>query len=181
MTQQYHLASMAAWLSSTGISHHNLLPHNSSIHPWQSTAALTLGSLHNPQTLRPCPGMYGCGKDCLILIPFRLPQISCFTLSLKCFSSDSELARCGAQTPASVPPPAQGRSSPTHTPVSPQFLVLLSFACVYSFPLVRDSCPLSAGVLHALLCLKVYSWCIRGEEVDSMSTYSSGILFSLSF
>ena len=35
-------------------------------------------------------GMYGCGKDCLILIPFRLPQISCFTLSLKCFSSDSD-------------------------------------------------------------------------------------------
>ena len=34
--------------------------------------------------------MYGCGKDCLILIPFRLPQISCFTLSLKCFSSDSD-------------------------------------------------------------------------------------------
>ena len=27
MTQQYRLASMAAWLSSTGISHHNLLPH----------------------------------------------------------------------------------------------------------------------------------------------------------
>ena len=34
--------------------------------------------------------MYGCGKDCLILIPFRLPQTSCFTLSLKCFSSDSD-------------------------------------------------------------------------------------------
>ena len=34
--------------------------------------------------------MYGCGKDCLNLIPFRLPQISCFTLSLKCFSSDSD-------------------------------------------------------------------------------------------
>ena len=34
--------------------------------------------------------MYGCGKDCLILIPFRLPQISSFTLSLKCFSSDSD-------------------------------------------------------------------------------------------
>ena len=34
--------------------------------------------------------MYGCGKDCLILIPFRLPQISSFSLSLKCFSSDSE-------------------------------------------------------------------------------------------
>ena len=35
---------------------------------------------------------------------------------------------------------------------------------IYSFPLVRHSCPLSAGVLHALLCLKVYSWCIRGER-----------------
>ena len=34
--------------------------------------------------------MYGCGKDYLILIPFRLPQISCFTLSLKCFPSDSD-------------------------------------------------------------------------------------------
>ena len=34
--------------------------------------------------------MYGCGKDCLILIPFRLPQIRCFTLSLKCFSCDSD-------------------------------------------------------------------------------------------
>ena len=30
------------------------------------------------------------GKDCLILILFRLPQITCFTLCLKCFSSDSD-------------------------------------------------------------------------------------------
>ena len=35
---------------------------------------------------------------------------------------------------------------------------------IYSFPLVRYSWPLLAGVLHALLCLKVYSWCIRGER-----------------
>ena len=34
--------------------------------------------------------MYGWGKDCLILIPFRLPKISCFTLNLKYFSSDSD-------------------------------------------------------------------------------------------
>ena len=67
----------------------------------QSIAALALGLLHNPETPAPscCAfsgtcvpvwGMYSCGKDCLILIPFRLPQISCFTLSLKCFSSDSD-------------------------------------------------------------------------------------------
>ena len=31
ITQQYRLASMAAWLFSTGISHHNLLPHIPSV------------------------------------------------------------------------------------------------------------------------------------------------------
>ena len=35
---------------------------------------------------------------------------------------------------------------------------------LYSFPLGRCSCPLSAAVLHALLCLKVCSWCICGER-----------------
>jgi len=34
--------------------------------------------------------LYGCNKDCLILIPFKLPQISCCTVSLRCFSSDSD-------------------------------------------------------------------------------------------
>ena len=67
----------------------------------QSTAALVLGLLDNPQTPGPShcafqethvavQGMYGCSKDCLILTPFRLSQISCFSLSLKCFSSDSD-------------------------------------------------------------------------------------------
>ena len=48
VTQQYHLAFMAAGLSSTGISHHDLLPHIPSIRLSQSTAALALGLLHNP-------------------------------------------------------------------------------------------------------------------------------------
>ena len=100
MTQQYCLASMAAWLSSTGISHHNLIPRiplsrlstvNKSPCPGISPQALNSSS--HPL---PLPGdphawhMYGFGKDCLILIPFRLLQISCFTLRLKCFSSDSD-------------------------------------------------------------------------------------------
>ena len=46
---------------------------------------------------------------------------------------------------------------------------------VYSFLLVRYSCLLSAGILHALLCLRVYSW---WREMYSTSTYSSAILFS---
>ena len=67
----------------------------------QSTAELTLGFLYNPSTPAPSHGtfqgtsipvwnMYSCGKECLSLTPFRLPHISPFTLSLKCFSSDSD-------------------------------------------------------------------------------------------
>ena len=109
--------------------------------------------------------MYGYSKDCLILILFRLPQISCFTLRLKCFSSDSD--NCpSVGTDCSVPPPAKTKYSPTDTPVFP--IVPLSFrvlhGSIYYFPLARYSCPLSAGVLHALLCLKVYSGCIHGER-----------------
>jgi len=77
-----------------------------------------------------------------------------------------QLPWCGDRNPASVPPPAEGRSSPTNTPVFP--LVPSSYrvlhGSIYSFPLGRYSCLLSAGVLHALLCLKVYSWCICGER-----------------
>ena len=44
------------------------------------------------------------------------------------------------------------------------WLKRLSSSSIYSSPLVRYSCPRSAGVLHALLCLKVYPWCIHGER-----------------
>ena len=101
VTQQNHLASMAARFPPQPFLITNAsLTSPLSVSPL-STAALTLGSLHPPQTPAPrhCTfqgtrvsawSMYGCGKDCLILIPVRLPQISCFTLSLKYFSSDSD-------------------------------------------------------------------------------------------
>ena len=132
--------------------------------------------LHSPQTLppRPCtfqvtlvPGMYDCGKDRLLPIPFRPPQISCFTLSLKCFSSDSD--KCpdvGTGPRLQFPHPLRA---------GPVLLTLLFFPLVpssywvlrgslYSFLQVRSSCLLSAGILHARLCLKVCSWCSRGER-----------------
>ena len=101
VTQQCGLASMAAWFSPTSISHHNLLPHIPSIHlttvnssPCSGIAPQSPNSssqpLHLPGDLCPCPGYVWLCKDCLILIPFRLSQISCFILSLKCFSSDSD-------------------------------------------------------------------------------------------
>ena len=77
-----------------------------------------------------------------------------------------KVPHCGDWTPASVPPPTKGRSSPTNTPiflpVPSSYRVLCGSIHIY-FPLVRSSCPLSAGVLYALLCLKVYFWCICEE------------------
>ena len=116
--------------------------------------------LHPLRDLSPSRGMYGCGKNCLILILFRLSQISCFTVRLKCFFSDSD--NC---PDVGIRPLLQFPHLPRAGPI---LLTLLFFPLVppsyrvlhgsiYSFPLVRYSCPLSAGVLHALLCLKVYS------------------------
>ena len=111
--------------------------------------------------------MYGCGKDCLILIPFRLPQISCFTLSLKYFSSDSDSCPNVGIGPL-LQFPHLLRAGPVLLTLLFFPLVPLSYwvlhGFIYFFPLIKYSCLLSAGVLHALLCLKVYSWCIRGAR-----------------
>ena len=48
---------------------------------------------------------------------------------------------------------------------------------IYSFLLAGYFCLLSAGVLHAFLCLKVYSWCICGESYTSTILFSSWLLF----
>ena len=96
VTQQYLLVSMAAWLSSTGISHQNLLPHTPLIHlsavnssPHPGIASQSLNSSFQP--LRLLGQLHPClGYVCLVLIPYRLSRLNCFTLSLKCFSSDSD-------------------------------------------------------------------------------------------
>ena len=137
----------------------------------QSTAALIPRLLHTPQTAAPscCTfqgtsipvwGMYGCSKDCLILILFRLPQVSCFTLSLKCLSSDSDnCCNVGIGHLLQFPhPPRAGPVllTPLFFPLVPSSYRVLH-GSIYSFPLVRYSCSLPAGVLHAPLSLKVYS------------------------
>ena len=89
----------------------------------------------------------------VILISFRLPQISCFTLSLKCFSSNS--ANCPN---VGIGPLLQFPHLPRAGPV---LLTLLFFPLVpfsywvlhdsrYYIPLVTYSCMLSGGVLHEL-------------------------------
>ena len=110
--------------------------------------------------------MYGYSKDYLLLIPFRLPQISCFTLSLKCFSSDSDnCPDMGIGTLLQFPHPQ--RAGPVlltflfPTPSSSSYRVL--HGSIYSFPLVRYFCPLSAGVLHPLQTQK---YCIPDVSME---------------
>ena len=89
---------MAAWPSSTGISYHSLLPHipsiclstvNSSPRPGIAPQSLNYSS----QPLC-CLEYIWLPQGLSDFIPFRLPQISCFPLSLKCFSSDSDALMC---------------------------------------------------------------------------------------
>ena len=155
MTQQYHLTSMAAWLFSACISHHDPLPHILSIHLSTVNSSPHTGiapqSLHSSTQPLPLPGdhvpeqcMYDCdcSKNCLILITFRLPQISCFTLSLKCFSSDSDnCPTMGIGLLLQFPhPPRAGPVLLTllFFPLVPSFYQVLC-GPVYSFPLVRYS------------------------------------------
>ena len=112
--------STATRLSSIGISFHNLLPHIPSIRLSIVNSSPHLGIA--PQSLNssssccafqgiyvPVQGIYGCGQVCLILIRFKLPQISCFTLSLKCFSSDSDNALIWGLDPCFCFPIRQGQ------------------------------------------------------------------------
>ena len=124
--------------------------------------------------------MYGYRKDCLLFIPFRLPQISCSTLSLNCFSSDSD--NC---PDVGIGPLLQFPHLPRAGPVLLKLLffplvlfILPCFAWVYIF--------FSAGQV----LLSTFSWCsaftfvsegvflmFSRREMYSMSTYSSTILF----
>ena len=162
---------MATQLSSTSISHHNLLPHipliclslfNSSPRPGIAPQSLNSSSqlLCFQGTCVPVQDMYGCGKDCLILIPFRLPQMSCFNLTLKYFSSD--LDNCpNMRIESLLQFPHTLKAGPVlltllFPPLVPSSYQVLH-GSIYSFPLIRYSYLLSAAVLLAFQCLKLYS------------------------
>ena len=127
-----------------------------------------LGDLH--------PYIYDCGKDSLICITFRLSlhsQLQMFLLWLR------QLPQCGDQTPASVPPPTDGRSCPTNTPVlPPSSFILPSFSWFYIFfssgqvLLATLNCCFASTSVSLFL---MYLW----REMYSMSTYYSAILFLL--
>ena len=160
---------MAAWLSSTGISHHNLLPHLPSIclsavnsSPQTRITPQSLNSssqpLPLPGDLRSCPAYVWLRQRLSDSHSIQAATDQLFhSRPYMFFLWLRQLTCYGERTPASVPSPAE--SSTTNTPVfPPSSFILPSFVLFYIlFPLVRSSCLLSAGVLHALLCLKVYS------------------------
>ena len=91
MTQQHRLASMAAWVSSTGISHHDLLPHIPSIHlstvnssPHPGIAPQILNSSFQPLSL---PGDQHLSGVCL-----AVARIILFSFHLGCHRSAVSLS-----------------------------------------------------------------------------------------
>ena len=114
-----------------------------------------------------------------MLIPFRLPQISCFTLSLKCFSSDSDNCPNVGIRPL-LQFPYLLRAGPVLLTLLfplPSFFVLLSFAWVYIF---FSTGQVLLSALSWSACTSVsggYSLMYPQREMYATSTYSSAILF----
>ena len=112
--------------------------------------------------------MCGCSKDCLIFIPFRLPQISCFTLSLQCFSSDWDSCPAVGIRPLLL--------FPHLLRAGPVLLTLLFFPLVPSsywalrgfFMFFSAGQVLLSTLSWCSVCASVsevkYSWCIRGDR-----------------
>ena len=149
---------------------YNLLPHiplmhltavNISPHPGIGPQSLNSSSLppHLPGDLHHCPGYAWLQQGLSILIPFRLPQTSYFTSALNVSPLTSTIALMwGSDSCFSSPTHRRQVQSYYHSCFPPTSFVLLNFARFYIFvPLVRYSCPLSAGVMHVLLYLQVYS------------------------
>ena len=95
----------------------------------------------------------------------------------------TQLPQCGDWIPASVPPPAEGRFSPTNTAVfPPSSFILPSFAWVYIFFSAHQ--VLQSAISWCSACTSMsegvflmYPW----REMYSTSAYSSAILFSYEF
>ena len=188
VTRQYCLASMAALLSSTGISHHNLLPHIPSICLSRVTAALSLDCSTIPKLQLPAP-VPSRGPALLSRVCMAATRTVWFSFHLGCHRSAvslsalsiSPLTQIIAPIWGSDPLLAKGRSSPTNTCIFPPSpFILPNFAWLYIF--------YSTGQV----LLSTLSWCCAcnsvsegvfliylWREMHPTSTYSFTILFSL--
>ena len=110
-------------------------------------------------------------------------SLSMLNVSLNVSPLTQWLPQYGDRTAASVPPPTMGRSSPTNTSVfSPRSFILWSLAWFYIFfstgqVLLSTLSWCSACTSVSEGVFLIYPW----REMYSMSTYSSTILFSLTY
>ena len=127
MTQQYRLASMAAWLSSTAISHHSLLPHIPSISlstycsrvsnpsPWDCS---TIPKLQLPATAQ-SRGPSSLSGVCMAATRTVLFSVHLGCHRLSCSSVGKESA-CSVGDPGSIPglgrSPGEGNGNPLQYP-----------------------------------------------------------------
>ena len=169
-----------AWHSSTGISHPDLLPHIPSVR---------LSAVNSSPRPGIAPESPNSSSQLLCLLGDLCPCLECVWLWQGLSDSHSiyattdqlfhsqpkifllwfrQLLPRGDQTPTSVLPPTLRAGPGLLRLLFSPHLLHPTECCgsIYSFPLVRDSCDFSDGVLQALLCLKVYSWCIRGEKCN---------------
>ena len=143
-------------------------PLNLSLHsqqqpsPWDCS---TIPKLQFPAAL-PCRTAASC-LECMAAV-----RTVCFSLQLGFHRSAASLLDLNVSPLTQIIAPMWGSdpcfSSPTHQGQVQSLLTLLfsplvpSFYCFFrcsvcSFPQVRYSCLLSAGVPHAFVCVKVYS------------------------
>ena len=190
VTQQYHPASMTTWLSSKVIPLCDLLPHvtgghlpavNSRPHP--GIAPQSLHSSSQPpwvlEDLHSCLGYIWMQQGSSVGFSLHSDchrSIAALSNSLKCFPASQTMPQCRDLTPASVPSPSKYGSSPASSPLFHFLPLSYQVLCgsTYSFPGVRYSCLLSAGILKDLY-LKMHSWNICG---DVLHVYHSSAILS---
>lgn len=95
--------------------------------------------------------------------------------SLKCFPASQTMPQMWWSDPCFSSLTLQVQVQPAYSPLSHFLLWSCQVLCgsIHSFPGIRDSCLLSAGVLKDLLNLKMYSWNICGGVHYSFAILSS--------
>ena len=130
--------------------------------------------LHFLRDLCPCPGYVGLWQGLSVWFSFHSNchrSAASLSNSLKCFSSvPNNCPGLGTDPYFSslipLSPQVQILSCSPSSSFFPSSLYSTEFLhqSIYSFPVLRYSCPPSTDVLQDLPCLKVYSWYILAER-----------------
>jgi len=170
---------MAAWLSFTSISHHNLRPThihlvclstiNGSPHPGIAPQSLCSSSqlLHLLGDLCPCLGFVWLWQGLSVWFSFHLYcHRLAASLSASNVSSLSQIIALmrGLDLCFSSPPAAKGRSTPANSPLfPPTSFILLRFAWFYTFFSGWSGPPVCSQLVFKLFCV----WrCIPDVSVE---------------